>query len=173
MTRAYIGIGSNIDPERNMREAVKLLAAEVALLDLSTVYLTQPFGRPDQPSYYNCVAAIETELPPRDLKQKVLRGIESRLGRTRSSDAYAPRTIDLDLILYGEMVLHENELELPDPDIVSRSFLAAGLLELAPGLELPGSKRTISEIANRLKDPAMRPLASYTALLKGELRNGQ
>jgi 2-amino-4-hydroxy-6-hydroxymethyldihydropteridine diphosphokinase len=172
LARAFIGMGSNIDPERNMREALRLLASAVRVLDLSTVHQTEPIGRPEQPPFYNCVAAVETQLSPQELKQTVLRAIEHRLGRVRSGDKYAARTIDLDLLLYGELVLREAGLELPDPDILVRPFLACGLHELAPGLVLPGSSLPISEVAGRLKDPAMKPLETYTALLKGELRHG-
>ncbi len=172
MARAFIGMGSNIDPERNLREAVRLLASEVRVLDLSTVYLTLPIRRPEQASYYNCIAAIETALSPADLKQRVLRTIENRLGRVRSSDTFAPRPIDLDLLLYDDVILHGEGLELPDPDILRRSFLACGLLELVPDLILPGTRTAIAEIAHRLNDPAMKPLDSYTALLKGELQHG-
>ncbi len=171
MARAFIGIGSNMEPQRNLREAIRLLDSEARVLNLSTVYLTLPIGRPEQASYYNCIAAIETGLSPADLK-RVLRTIENRLGRTRSSDAFAPRPIDLDLLLYDDLVLHDEGLELPDPDILRRSFLAQGLHELAPELILPGTGTGIAEIAHRLADPTMKPLDSYTALLKGELRHG-
>jgi 2-amino-4-hydroxy-6-hydroxymethyldihydropteridine diphosphokinase len=118
------------------------------------------------------VAAVETAFSPQELKQNVLRAIEDRLGRVRGADRYDARTIDLDLILYGELVLHETGLELPDPDILVRPFLASGLHELAPNLVLPGSSIPIAAVAGRLRDPAMKPLEAYTALLKGELRHG-
>jgi 2-amino-4-hydroxy-6-hydroxymethyldihydropteridine diphosphokinase len=172
MARAFISMGSNIDPERNLLEAVRMLAAAVRVLDVSTVHQTEPIGRPEQPSYYNCVAGIETALSPQELKATVLQPIENRLGRVRSLDRYDARTIDLDLILYGELVLREKGFELPDPDILVRPFLAVGLHELAPDLVLPGSSHPIATIVDRLKDPAMKPLETYTALLKGELRHG-
>jgi 2-amino-4-hydroxy-6-hydroxymethyldihydropteridine diphosphokinase len=165
-------MGSNIDPERNLREAVRQLSTAVRVLDLSTVHQTDPIGRPEQPSYYNCVAAIETPLSPQELRLTVLQPIENRLGRVRSLDPYDARTIDLDLILYGELVLHETGFDLPDPDILVRPFLASGLHELAPDLVLPGSSLPIATVADRLKHPAMKPLEAYTAFLKGELRHG-
>ncbi len=172
MARAFIGMGSNIDPETNLREALRLLAVAVRVSDISTVLETKPIGRPDQPSFYNSVALIETDLPPMELKKDVLNSIETRLGRVRGSDRYAPRTIDLDLLLYGDVTVREPGLELPDPDITVRPFLATGIAELSPDLVLPGSSGTVSELARRLHDAAMKPLASYTALLKGDLDHG-
>ncbi len=172
MTRAFIGLGSNIDPERNLKEAIRQLASAVRLQGISTVLETKPIGKPEQPSYYNCVAVVETGLPPLVLKRDVLRGIENRLGRVRGNDRYAPRTIDLDLLLYGDLSVAEPDLELPDPDIARRPFLAQGLAELAPDLVLPGTGKPIAELARGLKDPAMKRLLSYTSLLRGELNHG-
>jgi dihydroneopterin aldolase/2-amino-4-hydroxy-6-hydroxymethyldihydropteridine diphosphokinase len=172
VARAFIGMGSNVEPERNLREALRLLASAVLVLDLSTVYLTPPVGRPEQASYYNCIAAIETALEPLELKQRVLRTIEDRLGRVRNRDTFAPRPIDLDLLVYDDLVLREEGLELPDPDIFRRSFLAAGLHELAPGLILPGTNTAIAAFAAGLNRDGMKRLDSYTSLLKGELHHG-
>ncbi len=102
MTRAFVGIGSNIDPEINVRSAVLRLTETARVKAISTVYRTEPVGREGQPSFYNCVVEIETDLSPRDLKFQLLRRIESELGRTRIVDKFAARTIDLDLILYDE-----------------------------------------------------------------------
>lgn len=172
MPRAFIGMGSNIEPERNMREALRLLSAAVRVLGISTVYRTEPIGRPGQACYYNCVVQVETHASPQELKRTVLRAIEDRLGRVRGNDKYASRTIDLDLLLYGDLILHEGGLELPDPDILVRPFLAKALFELMYDLVLPGSGIPISDVARRLNDPAPQPLDSYTALLKGELNHG-
>ncbi len=169
MTRAFIGMGSNIDPDRNLQEALRMLASRVRVLTISTVLETEPLGRPEQPRYYNCIAVIETALSPHELKLNVLRDIENRLGRVRGEDKNAARTIDLDLLLYGDLVVHEAGLELPDPDIPKRPFLARALAELAPDLILPGSGVAIAEIVRGLTSTGMKPLASYTALLKGEL----
>lgn len=172
MARAFIGLGSNIDPERNMREALRMLSSMVPVQGISTVYRTEPIGGPGQQCYYNCVVQIETRISPRELKMTVLRAVEDRLGRVRGKDKYAARTIDLDLLLYGDLVLREAGLELPDPDIMVRPFLANGLFELLPDLVLPGSGIPIAEAARRLNEPALQPLDAYTALLKGELNHG-
>ncbi len=172
MVRAFVSLGSNIEPERNVREAIRRLASKLRVQAISTVYLTGPIGNRDQPPYYNCVVQIETELPPLELKQNVLRTIENELGRIRVSDKFAPRTIDLDLILYGEIVTAEEGLSLPDPDILRRPFLIAALRELAPGLVLPGIAVSIAEASKNVHDGTMKPLAEYTDMLRKELAHG-
>src|SRR5512143_1899534 len=124
MVRAFVGIGSNIDPAQNVRAALRCLARQTRLVAISTVYLTEPLGRPEQAPYYNCVAEIATDVPPTELKYGMLRGIEDALGRRRTQDKYAPRTIDLDLLAYGDLVLDTEGMRLPDPDILQRPFLA-------------------------------------------------
>jgi dihydroneopterin aldolase/2-amino-4-hydroxy-6-hydroxymethyldihydropteridine diphosphokinase len=166
MARAFVGIGSNVDPVENVEKAIRLLSASQQVRGISTVYLTEAVGSPGQPPYYNCVVEIETEVMPAELKQQVLRRIEKELGRIRSSDRYAARTIDLDLILYGQLVMTAEGLTLPDPDIVRRPFLAVPLHELAPDLKLPGSDLRINEIAAALSQEAMKPLQAYTERLR-------
>ncbi len=173
MARAFISAGSNIDPENNIRKAVRFLGEQTRILAISTVYVTEPIGgRPGQPLFYNCVLEIETGTPPLDLKRSVLRSIEEKLGRTRSDDRSAPRTIDLDLILYDDITMAGIDLTLPDPDILMRPFLAAALFELAPDLVLAGSKTRIADIAAGMLQRTLRPLESYTAMLRRETGHG-
>lgn len=172
MARAFVSVGSNIDPADNVKKAVRLLGAQTRILATSTVYLTEPLGRSGQPPYYNCVLEIETGTPPLDLKLTVLRRIEDSLGRMRGPDKSAPRTIDLDLILYDEITVAEEELTIPDPDILQRPFLAIALYELAPDLVLPGSATPIADITAAMLRKTMNPLESYTDLLRGEIRHG-
>ncbi len=169
MALAFVSIGSNIAPEENVKKAVRLLCAEAPVKALSTVYRTEPVGGKEQPPYYNCMVMIESALPPLELKRDVLRRIEKELGRTREADKYAPRTIDLDLILYDNIVFISEELVLPDPEIRIRPFLAGPLYELAPGLIMPDSKEPISAIAARVRGADMQPLTAYTDQLKKEL----
>jgi GTP cyclohydrolase I len=169
MAKAFIGIGSNIDPAKNVEKAIGLLAVAVKVRGISTVYLTEPAGGAVQPPYYNCVVEIETGLAPMELKEQVLRRIETELGRVRSADRYAARPIDLDLVLYDELVMTDGGLILPAPDIVVRPFLAIPLWELAPDLKLPGSDKRISEIASALPGGGMMALHDYTeGLRKGQ-----
>ena len=104
MARAFIGVGSNIDPKKNIRQALRQLAQAVRLTGISTFYREPAIERPTEPAFYNGVVAIETDLPPMRLKQDVLRRIEADLGRRRDSDKYASRTIDLYLLLFDDCV---------------------------------------------------------------------
>ncbi len=162
MTRAFVGLGSNIDPERHVAQALRLLAARVRITGISTVYRTPAEDRPEQPAYYNCVIAIETDCTPAELQQAVLRPIEQALGRVRTEDKYAARTIDLDLIWYGDLVVENAALTPPDPHIRRRAFLARGLCELAPDLAWPGSGELVRAIAAGLPASGLEPLDAYT-----------
>jgi len=170
MARAFIGIGSNIDPAENVRVAIRSLARQTRLVGISMVYCTDALDRPEQPPYYNCVVEIETEAPPSEVKRGVLHSIENSLGRKRSEDKYAPRTIDLDLIVYGDLVMDAEGIKLPAPEILERPFLAIPLFELAPNMVLAGYNQRIVEIASRLPQDRMKPLKGYTRLLREELR---
>lgn len=172
MARAFISVGSNIDPAENIKKAVRMLVSQVQIVGISTVYLTEAVGRAEQPPFYNCVIEMETELPPLDLKNQVLRRTEEGLGRKRVSDKFAPRTIDLDLIHYGETVLEEGGLKLPDPDILRRPFLAVPLFELAPGMKLPGYDVSIKDLVETLSREGMRPLDEFTESLRRDIDRG-
>ena len=164
MVRVFVSIGSNIDPARNVRTALCALARQAELIAISTVYLTPAEDRPEQPPFYNCMAEIRTEMDPLHLKFQILRPVEAALGRQRTADKFAARTIDLDLVLYGDLLLDQEGLVLPDPDIHKRPFLAVPLAELAPDLVLPGSGLRISDLARRFAP--MQPLLSYTDSLR-------
>jgi len=170
MARAFVAIGSNIDAAANVRAAVRALALRMPVVAISTVYRTEPEERPEQPPFYNCVVEINAEIAPLELKFQVLRPIEEALERRRTSDKYAPRTIDLDLILYDDLVLNCGGLVLPDPEIASRFFLAVPLAEVAPGLILPGTGLRISRVAAALAQDKAQPLKAYTALLRRDIR---
>lgn len=169
MARAFISIGSNIDPENNVRDALLRLGSVVRIRAISTVYRTEPVGPPGQQMYYNCIVDIETGLAPRDLKFRLLRRIESELGRTRDSDKFAARAIDLDLILYDDLVMTADDLTLPDPDITRRPFLAIPLQELAPDLVLPGSGMRVSTAVSAQPRTGMTPLENYTERLRKDI----
>ena len=169
MARAFIAIGSNINSAENVRAAIQRLARQTRLSAISMVYRSGALGRPEQPPYYNCVVEIETDAPPAEVKYGMLRRIEEDLGRRRTNDKYAARTIDLDLIVYGDLALDTPDLKLPDPEILERPFLAIPLFELAPELVLPGYGRRIGEIAARLARDGMQPLQDYAALLRKDV----
>jgi 2-amino-4-hydroxy-6-hydroxymethyldihydropteridine diphosphokinase len=169
MARAFVAVGSNINPAANVRAAMGALALRATIVAISTVYRTKAEGLREQPAFYNCVIEIRTEIPPRELKFQVLRRIESYLGRRRTADKCAPRTIDLDLILYDDLVLNTTGLSLPDPHILERPFLAIPLGQLAPDLILPGTTLRMADLAASLPADKMRPLAAYTARLRTEI----
>lgn len=171
MARAFIAIGSNIEPKYNVREALRLLAREVTIVKTSTVYLTEALGRPDEPPYYNCVVEIATDMPPLKLKSSVLRRVEAALGRKRSEDRYASRTIDLDLILYNGVTLNTRELTIPDPEISERPFIALPLSEIDPALTISG--RPIAEIAAQFATERLQPLSEFTEYLRRRSYHGE
>ena len=171
MARAFIGVGSNIQPENNVRAALRHLRRAVCVVNISTFYRTPPLNRPRQPPFINGVVEVETDLPPRALKFDVLRRIEELLGRRRTDDKDAPRTIDLDMLIYDEVTLSADELTLPDPEISRRAFLAVPLCELAPRLCLPGGQR-LHEIAARFAEARLEPLCAYTEQLRKDLEDG-
>jgi len=172
VVRAFVAVGSNINAAENVEAAIRLLSERARVLAISTVYRTRPVARPEQPDYYNCVVEIETETAPADFKRTVLRGIERKLGRTRGQDKFAARTVDLDLVLYGDLVIRTKGLTLPDPEILSRPFLAAPLCELAPDLVIPGSGMAVSQVAESLPRDEMTPLLAYTEHLRREIAHG-
>jgi 2-amino-4-hydroxy-6-hydroxymethyldihydropteridine diphosphokinase len=142
--RAFVALGSNLgDREATIRDAVRELgdAPGVRLLSVSALLDTEPVGVVGQPRFLNGVAALETELTARDLLDLLLR-VEHRLGRTRDEAApHGPRTIDLDLLLYGEEEIDEPGLTVPHPRLHEREFVLGPLAEVAPGLEVPGKGR--------------------------------
>lgn len=151
MVRAYVGLGTNLgDKMAHLSAALALLAAAPGLrvLRVAGVYRTAPWGRTDQDWFLNTVAELETVLPPRALLE-VLLGIEARLGRRREV-RWGPRVIDLDLLLYGDLVVREPGLEVPHPGMHERAFVLVPLAELEPSLRLADG-RTVAEAAEALR----------------------
>ena len=200
---AFIAVGSNIEPETRVVQALELLIGfcgapveqaasstrsgdgrqdahptrdlhdpadgQLRVLASSTFYRTAPLGRPEQPPFVNGVWRIQTTIEPRPLKFHVLRGIEAALGRVRTEDRYAPRTIDLDVVLYGDAVVEEPGLVLPDPDVRERPFIALPLLELAPDLVLPDTGEQLSAVCPAQRPPDMQPLCELTQTLRARI----
>lgn len=137
-TTAYIGIGSNLDdPRRQVALAVEALRqlAATRLLACSDWYLSDPLGPGPQPPYVNGVARLATRLTPLALL-RALQAIEQRQGRVRG-ERWGPRTLDLDILLFGDESLATPELRVPHPEMARRSFVLHPLAELAPALVLP------------------------------------
>ena len=122
-----------------LRAALEQLAVEpgVEVVAVSSFRDTAPVGIENQPRFLNAAAAVETELSPRDLLDRLL-SVEGRLGRTREGPRFGPRTIDLDLLLYGDEVIDEPGLEVPHPRLHERLFALEPLAELDPTLQIPG-----------------------------------
>lgn len=171
MTRAFVGIGSNILPEQNIPAAVRRLAQLARVIGVSTFYRTRPIGSEVQPWFINGVVEVETEYPPAQFKGEVLRRIEAEQGRERGTDQFAPRTIDLDLLLYDSWQLATETLHLPDPAIAERPFLAKTLAELDPHLIVPGFG-SIRAIADHLPGDDMEAMPMLTAELREEIAHG-
>jgi 2-amino-4-hydroxy-6-hydroxymethyldihydropteridine diphosphokinase len=131
--KAYVGLGSNLgDREATIRAALESLAQvpETLLVRVSSLYDTEPVGEAEQPNFLNAVAELDTELPPRQLLWN-LQLIEKRFGRVRTQ-RWGPRTLDLDLLLYGSLVVEEPDLRVPHPELLQRAFVLVPLVELDP-----------------------------------------
>jgi 2-amino-4-hydroxy-6-hydroxymethyldihydropteridine diphosphokinase len=151
-TIAYIGLGSNKGDKRaNCQKALHLLSSAGRVLTVSSFYCTEPVGYRDQETFINAVAAVETELTPEALLTECLR-IEERLGRTREL-RWGPRTLDLDILLYGERVVDEPDLTIPHPRLALRRFVLLPLAEIAPQVVHPVLKKTAKHLLHELKDP--------------------
>jgi len=140
MTFAYIGLGSNLgDPETQLTNALQALAElpSTALVASSSFYRSLPLGPQDQPPYVNAAALLETSLAPRELLDKML-AIEQRQGRKRDGRRWQARTLDLDLLLYGEQQLEQHGLVIPHPEISKRNFVLCPLAEITQDLQIPG-----------------------------------
>jgi 2-amino-4-hydroxy-6-hydroxymethyldihydropteridine diphosphokinase len=138
--KAYVGVGANLGDRRaTIERAIELLRAVpgVELLAVSFLRETDPVGFEEQPRFLNGAVELETTLEPRELLDQLLR-IERELGRTREGPRFGPRTIDLDLLVYGDARLDEQGLTIPHPRLHERRFALEPLAELAPELEIPG-----------------------------------
>jgi 2-amino-4-hydroxy-6-hydroxymethyldihydropteridine diphosphokinase len=148
---AYLLLGSNIDPERNLPAACDLLRLHGRIVRVSQVWESPPADGSAQANYLNSAVLLETSHLADVLRRDVLPRIESQLGRTRDpNDKYAPRTIDIDLVLYDRDVIDEPGMQIPDADIERRNFVALPLAEIDPGYVHPRSGRTLAEIAAAL-----------------------
>ncbi len=143
MTRAYVGVGANLgDREATIRAAIDALPGIVGVSELRE---TDPVGVVDQPAFLNGAVALETELSPRELLDALL-AVERDLGRERR-ERWGPRTIDLDLLLYGDETIDEPGLTVPHPRLHERRFALEPLLDLDPEVAIPGRGRVIDLLA--------------------------
>jgi 2-amino-4-hydroxy-6-hydroxymethyldihydropteridine diphosphokinase len=154
VTIAYVGLGANLGDRRaTIEEALRRLDTEdgIRVTAASTLRETDPVGYTDQPAFLNGAARLETTLGPRELLDRLL-AVERALGRERTGPRFGPRTIDLDLLLYGDETVDEAGLTVPHPRLAERRFALEPLVELDPGLTLPDG----------------RPAAAILGTLRGE-----
>ncbi len=147
MGRAYIAFGGNVgDVEHNLRRALAAVASlrGTRIRRVSSLYRTAPVGVEDQPEFVNGALEVETELGPAALLEHLL-AIETSLGRTRAV-RWGPRTVDLDLILYGDLVLEQPGLELPHPRMQERGFVLVPLAEIATEVVHPGLEASVGQL---------------------------
>jgi 2-amino-4-hydroxy-6-hydroxymethyldihydropteridine diphosphokinase len=157
----YIGLGSNLaDPAAQVRQAMADLAGlpETELLARSALYRTAPVGPANQPDYVNAVVRLETRLSPRGLLE-ALQAIERAHGRQRDGSRWGPRTLDLDILLYGDECLAEPGLQIPHPEMGNRAFVLVPLADVAPrGLRVPGVG-PLADLIERCPREGVTPMA--------------
>jgi 2-amino-4-hydroxy-6-hydroxymethyldihydropteridine diphosphokinase len=154
MTEVYLSLGSNVgDREANLAQAVRSIeTGGVYDTRLSSLYETEPVGLRDQPWFLNAVCAGQTSLPPLCLLH-LLQNIESKMGRVRTV-RWGPRCIDVDILLYGDLILDSPRLTIPHPRMAERAFVLVPLVEIAPAAWHPGLESTARDLLNRLPSAA-------------------
>ena len=150
-TIAYLGLGSNLgDKKANCRKAIALLAKSSRVVRASSRYCTEAMGYTDQDDFVNAVVELETDLSPEELLDQC-RAIEKELGRVRTVH-WGPRTIDVDILLYGLVMIETPELTIPHPLLHTRRFVLVPLCEIAPQVFHPKLQKTASDLLLKLHD---------------------
>lgn len=153
--KIYLGLGSNLGDRRGYLEAaIAALPAAVRVLRRSPIYETAPWGFADQADFLNMVVEAEAELAPADLL-KYLKSVETAVGR-QPRFRNGPREIDIDILLYDDLVSAEEGLSIPHPRLAERAFMLVPLADLAPELRLPGSETTIKELLSALDNSGVK-----------------
>lgn len=148
MERIYIGLGSNLaEPQKQLHEALQALGniPKTRLVAVSSLYSSDPLGPQDQPRYVNAVAALDTTLPPLELLD-ALQAIELAQGRERKAERWGPRSLDLDILLFGDRLIDEPRLQVPHYHLHARAFVLYPLAELAPPDLLLADGRRLDEL---------------------------
>ena len=150
MAKAYLSIGSNLDRERNIALAIARLKERYGDLELSSIYESDAVGF-DGDTFYNLAVGVESEESPAQMI-RYFRAIEGESGRNRESVRYGPRTLDIDLLLYGNRVCAENGLELPRPELTRYAFVLRPLAEIAGNVGHPTAGKSIGELWSAFDD---------------------
>ena len=159
MRTAYIGMGANLAswagaPEATLAAAALRLESLGRVVCRSSLYSTAPVGFAEQPRFVNAVVELETALEPRELLERLL-AIEQEFGRDRAAGiANGPRTLDLDILLYGDLEIREQGLVIPHPRLSERAFVLIPLNEIAPQAVVPGVAKTVGQLLTRLLEAA-------------------
>jgi len=150
MAIAYIGIGSNLgNRQKNCLRAIELLQKkDIIVTKRSSLYETEPWGVKDQPRFINMAVEIDTSLEPKELL-KILKNIEKELGREKSSK-WGPRIIDLDILLFDDIILNKDNLKIPHPLMHERDFVLRPLCEIAPDIYHPLLKMSMHELMQKI-----------------------
>lgn len=154
MTIAYIALGSNLaSPLEQVNAALKAIAdiPDSRIVAVSSFYRTPPLGPQDQPDYLNAAVALDTTLAPEELLNHTQR-IELQQGRERKAERWGPRTLDIDIMLFGDEVINTERLTAPHYDMKNRGFMLWPLFEIAPELIFPDDKCLLSELISRMPD---------------------
>jgi 2-amino-4-hydroxy-6-hydroxymethyldihydropteridine diphosphokinase len=154
MAEVFLSIGSNIEREKNIASAVESLQERFGRLTLSSVYDTEAVGFEGAP-FYNMVVGFESDVSVVEIV-KILKEIEMQHGRQRISEKFSARALDLDLILYGDLILNEEHLQLPRPELMNYAFMLEPLSEVAPELRHPVTKERFAELWERFDKTDLR-----------------
>ena len=147
---AYLGLGSNLgNREDNLDMALKLLSQRMKIGRVSSIYDTEPVGNTDQPRFLNIACEVFTRLSPEGLLA-LAKGIEGKMGRRGKSGE--PRTIDIDILLYGDAVMETPDLVIPHPRMTERAFVLVPLAEIDPDLVHPASGKTVTEMKKAIRE---------------------
>jgi 2-amino-4-hydroxy-6-hydroxymethyldihydropteridine diphosphokinase len=164
---AYLSLGSNIEPEHNLPEAVAQLARFGRVKAASSVWQTAAIGFVDQPDFLNAAVLLETKLSAVTLRQQAITEIENCLGRLRTENKYGPRTIDIDIMLFNHDVLTIGHRRIPDPELLERCFVAIPMAEIASDYVHPEEKVTLRDIALRFNSAIGSIIRRYDIELYG------
>lgn len=162
MARVYVSIGSNIDKEKNILSSVKALQEHFGELDISNVYQTKAVGF-EGDDFHNLVVGFDTDESPLEIS-KVLKKIEADHDRTRGKEKFESRTLDLDQLLYGDLVMQMEGVNIPHPDILRYNFVLKPLIELAGDVEHPEEEKATNELWNEYEEKGEMDVVEYKFL---------